>query len=60
MRKFSFFLFFIFFLIIGCKDESTIHSAYIETNGFWLKDLPIKARLEISESPIDILSLIHI
>ena len=54
MRKFSFFLFSIFFLIIGCKDESTIHSAYIETNGFWLKDVPIKANLEISESPIDI------
>ena len=54
MRKFSFFLFSIFFLIIGCNDESTIHSAYIETNGFWLKDLPIKARLEINESPIDI------
>ena len=54
MRKFSFFLFFIFFLIIGCKDESTIHSAYIETNGFWLKEEPIKASLDISESPIDI------
>ena len=54
MRKFSFFLFSIFFLIIGCKDESTIHSTYIETNGFWLKDVPIKASLEISESPIDI------
>ena len=54
MRKFSFFLFSIFFLIIGCKDKSTIHSAYIETNGFWLKDVPIKASLEISESPIDI------
>ena len=54
MRKFSFFLFFIFCLIIGCKDKSTIHSAYIETNGFWLKDEPIKASLEISESPIDI------
>ena len=54
MRKFSFFLFSIFFLIISCKDESTIHSSYIETNGFWLKDVPIKASLEISESPIDI------
>ena len=54
MRKFSFFLFCIFFLIIGCKDESTIHSAYIETNGFWLKEEPIKASLDISESPIDI------
>ena len=54
MRKFSFFLFSIFFLIIGCEDESTIHSAYIETNGFWSKDVPIKASLEISESPIDI------
>ena len=54
MRKFSFFLFSIFFLIIGCKDESAIHSTYIETNGFWLKDVPIKASLEISESPIDI------
>ena len=54
MRKFSFFLFSIFFLIISCKDESTIHSSYIETNGFWLKDMPIKASLEISESPIDI------
>ena len=54
MRKFSFFLFSIFFLIISCKDESTIHSSYIETNGFWLKDEPIKASLEISESPIDI------
>ena len=54
MRKFSFFLFSIFFLIIGCKDESTIHSAYIETNGFWLKEEPIKASLDISESPIDI------
>ena len=54
VRKFSFFLFSIFFLIIGCKDESTVHSTYIETNGFWLKDVPIKASLEISESPIDI------
>ena len=54
MRKFSFFFFSIFFLIIGCKDESTIHSVYIETNGFWSKDEPIKASLEISESPIDI------
>ena len=54
MRKFSFFLFSIFFLIISCKDESTIHSVYIETNGFWSKDEPIKASLEISESPIDI------
>ena len=54
VRKFNFFLFTIFFLIIGCKDESTIHSAHIETNGFWLKDTPIKASLEISESPVDI------
>ena len=54
MRRFSFFLFSIYFLIIGCKDESTIHSVYIETNGFWSKDEPIKASLEISESPIDI------
>tara|TARA_A100001011_G_scaffold185097_1_gene193806 strand:+ start:20 stop:613 length:594 start_codon:yes stop_codon:yes gene_type:complete len=54
VRKFNFFLFTIFFLIIGCKDESTIHSAHIETNGFWLKDTPIKASLEISDSPVDI------
>ena len=54
MRKFSFFLFFSFFLIIGCKDESTIYSAHIETNGFWLKDVPMIASLEISESPVDI------
>ena len=54
MRRFSFFLLSIYFLIIGCKDESTIHSAYIETNGVWSKDEPIKASLEISESPIDI------
>ena len=60
MRKFSFFLFCIFFLIIGCKDESTIHSAYIETNGFWLKDEPIKANLEISESPINIFLFLKI
>ena len=60
MRKFSFFLFSIFFLIIGCKDESTIHSAYIETNGFWLKDEPIKTNLEISESPINIFLFLKI
>ena len=41
-------------LILSCKDEDTLYSSHIETKGAWLKNEPIKASLEINESPIDI------
>ena len=54
MRGFSFILITIFVLILSCKDEDTLYSSHIETKGAWLKNEPIKASLEINESPIDI------
>ena len=60
MKKFNFFLISIFFLISCCKGGSKIYSSYIETNGFWLKDNPVKASLEINESPVDIYLILKI
>ena len=54
MRGFSFILITFFVLILSCKDEDTLYSSHIETKGAWLKNEPVKARLEINESPIDI------
>ena len=54
MRRFSFILITFFVLILSCKDEDTLYSSHIETKGAWLKNEPIKASLEINESPIDI------
>ena len=54
MRGFSFVLITFFVLILSCKDEDTLYSSYIETRGAWLKNEPVKAILEINESPIDI------
>lgn len=54
MRGFSFVLITFFVLILSCKDEDTLYSSHIETRGAWLKNEPVKAILEINESPIDI------
>ena len=54
MRGFSFILITFFVLILSCKDKHTLYSSHIETKGVWLKNEPIKASLEINESPIDI------
>ena len=54
MRGFSFILIIFFVLILSCKDEDTLYSSHIETKGAWLKNEPVKAILEINESPIDI------
>ena len=54
MRGFSFILITFFALILSCKDKDTLYSSHIETKGAWLKNEPIKASLEINESPIDI------
>ncbi len=39
---------------MGCNNNSSIHSSHIEKNGFWLKNNPINANVEIRESPVDI------
>ena len=54
MRGFSFILITFFALILSCKDKDTLYSSHIETKGVWLKNEPVKASLEINESPIDI------
>ena len=54
MKKFSFILISIYFIILGCNKNPSIHSSHIETNGFWLKNNAIKANVEIRESPIDV------
>ena len=54
MRGFSFILIIFFVLVLSCKNEDILYSSHIETNGAWLKNEPIKASLEINESPIDI------
>ena len=54
MRGFSFILITIFVLILSCKDEDALYSSHVETKGAWLKNEPVKAILEINESPIDI------
>lgn len=54
MKRFSFILITLFILILSCKDENNLFTSHIETNGSWLKNEPIKASLEINESPVDI------
>ena len=54
MRGFSFILITFFVLILSCKDEDALYSSHVETKGAWLKNEPVKAILEINESPIDI------
>jgi hypothetical protein len=54
VRGFSFILIIFFILVLSCKNENTLYSSHIETKGAWLKNEPIKASLEINESPIDI------
>ena len=54
MRGFSFILIIFFALVLSCKNEDILYSSHIETNGAWLKNEPVKASLEINESPIDI------
>ena len=54
MRGFSFVLITFFVLILSCKDEDALYSSHVETKGAWLKNEPVKAILEINESPIDI------
>jgi len=54
VRGFSFILITFFVLILSCKDKDTLYSSHIETKGGWLKNEPVKASLEINESPIDI------
>ena len=54
MRGFSFVLITFFVLILSCKDEDALYSSHVETKGAWLKNKPVKAILEINESPIDI------
>tara|TARA_B100000575_G_scaffold60718_1_gene46124 strand:+ start:993 stop:1472 length:480 start_codon:yes stop_codon:yes gene_type:complete len=54
VKKFSFILISIYFIILGCNNNSSIHSSHIEKNGFWLKNNPINANVEIRESPVDI------
>ena len=39
---------------MGCNNNPSIHSSHIEKNGFWLKNNPINANVEIRESPVDI------
>jgi len=54
VRGFSFILIIFFVLVLSCKNEDILYSSHNETNGAWLKNEPIKASLEINESPIDI------
>ena len=54
MRGFSFILIIFFVLVLSCKNEDILYSSHIETKGAWLKNEPVKASLEINESPIDI------
>ena len=54
MKKFSFIFISIYFIILGCDKNPSIHSSHIEINGFWLKNNAIKANVEIRESPVDI------
>jgi len=54
VRGFSFVLITFFVLILSCKDEDALYSSHVETKGAWLKNEPVKAILEINESPIDI------
>ena len=54
MKKFSFILISIYFIILGCNNNPSIHLSHIEKNGFWLKNNPINANVEIRESPVDI------
>jgi len=54
VKKFSFILISIYFIILGCNNNPSIHSSHIEKNGFWLKNNPINANVEIRESPVDI------
>ena len=39
---------------MGCNNNPSIHLSHIEKNGFWLKNNPINANVEIRESPVDI------
>tara|TARA_B100000963_G_C22639265_1_gene679477 strand:- start:3073 stop:3552 length:480 start_codon:yes stop_codon:yes gene_type:complete len=54
VKRFSFILITLFILIFSCQDGDAIYSSHVETKGAWLKNEPIKASLEVYESPVDI------